>query len=281
MRTDEVYGAAPPPERGSEASRVAELVRLRGFAELPRLLSAERVDELCARLDAVYEVQQAELGREVLASIGELDVARCLLAYDPAFLELARHPRVLAVARALVGDYLVLHLQNGVIVHPQRSHHQGAWHRDLPYQEFVSSRPLAVNVLVCLADFRPETGGTAFLPFSHREERLPSGATMEALAVQPEIPAGSAIVFDSMLFHRAGSNASDRVRRGVNQVFTTGILRQQIDIPGWLPRQNSELHQQAIRDPELTVLLGYDARSAPGVREFRERRIQRARPAPP
>lgn len=268
-----VYGSAPPLQAPSAISQIIELVRIRGFAELPALLSANQVADFCARLDAVYETQEAEFGRDGLQSIGEADLARCPLGYDSEFLELARHPRVLEVARAIVGKYLVLHLQNGVIVQPRRVHHQSAWHRDLPYQEFVSSRPLAVNIYICLEDFSHESGGTAFLPFSHREERLPSKDVVEALEVQPEIPAGSAIVFDSMIFHRAGHNSSNRIRRGVNQVFATGILRQQIDIPGWLPRQNPALHEEAAGDPQLRMLLGYDARTASTVQGYRQRRI--------
>lgn len=270
----QVYGSAPPLQATSATAQILELVRIRGFAELPALLSAEQVADFCARLDAVYETQEAEVGRDALQSIGEVDLARCPLGYDAEFLELARHARVLEVARAIVGDYIVLHLQNGVIVHPQRVHHQSVWHRDLPYQEFVSSRPLAVNVYICLEDFSRESGGTAFLPFSHREERLPSTEVLEALEEQPEIPAGSAIVFDSMIFHRAGRNTSNRIRRGVNQVFTTGILRQQIDIPGWLPRQNPALHEKAAGDPQLRTLLGYDARTASSVQGYRRRRIE-------
>ncbi len=130
-----------------------------------------------------------------------------------------------------------------------------------------------MNIYICLEDFSHESGGTAFLPFSHREESLPSQEVVEALEVQPEIPAGSAIVFDSMIFHRAGRNSSNRIRRGVNQVFTTGILRQQIDIPGWLPHQNPALHEEATVDPELRILLGYDARTASSVQGYRQRRI--------
>lgn len=271
------YSSSSPLESGSASAQILDLVRIRGFAELPALLPADQVNDFCARLDAVYEAQETEFGRQALQSIGEVDLARCPFGYDLQFIELARHPRVLEIARAIVGSYLILHLQNGIIVHPQRKHHQSAWHRDLPYQEFVSSRPLAVNVYICLEDFSRESGGTAFLPFSHREEKLPSLEVLEALEEQPEIPAGSAIVFDSMIFHRAGHNTSGRVRRGINQVFTTGILRQQIDIPGWLPHQNPALHEQAASDSELRMLLGYDARTSSSVYDYRQQRIERLR----
>jgi hypothetical protein len=47
----------------------------------------------------------------------------------------------------------VLHLQNGIINMPNEEHHQSSWHRDLPYQNWTSSEPLACNVFYCLDNF--------------------------------------------------------------------------------------------------------------------------------
>lgn len=274
---DQYYGTNAPSSTESDAARIAELVRIQGYAELPGLLTPEQVHEYSERLDAVYDEQRAEFAEASLESIGEANVVRFPLAYDSKFLELIRQPTTLDVVRTVLGDYFILHLQNGIIVHPQRTHHQSAWHRDLPYQEFVSSKPLAVNVFYCLEDFNHQTGGTMFLPFSHRQEQLPSKEVLGSIQAQPSIQSGSAVIFDSMLFHRAGDNSSDRIRRGVNHVFTTGILRQQIDLPGWLPRQNPEIDQRASADPELRRILGYDARTAESVRAFRLRRLERVK----
>lgn len=266
------YGVEAASEASSHVAHIVELVGIRGYAELPGLLSPQQVQDYSARLDTVYDRQVEELGRDNLRAIGEENLARCPLAYDEAFVDLLADLRVLEVVRALLGNYVVLHLQNGIIVHPHTQHHQSAWHRDLPYQEFVSSRPLAANVFICLEDFSFETGGTMFLAFSHRQEKLPSKGVLESLQEQPRVRAGSAVVFDSMVFHRAGNNVSGRIRRGINQVFTTGIVRQQIDIPGWLPAQNPDLHERALKDPELATILGYDARTADSVLAFRRRR---------
>ncbi len=64
-------------------------------------------------------------------------------------------------------------MQNGVINRPERVQAQTGWHRDLNYQHWVPSKPLAVSALVCLEDFNVETGGTAFLPSSHKFEAFP------------------------------------------------------------------------------------------------------------
>ena len=41
------------------------------------------------------------------------------------------------------------------------AHHQSAFHRDLPYQHFTSSRPIAINALFCADEFTNENGATA------------------------------------------------------------------------------------------------------------------------
>jgi ectoine hydroxylase-related dioxygenase (phytanoyl-CoA dioxygenase family) len=99
------------------------------------------------------------------------------LAYEPIFLELAANPRILKICRTLVADYVTLNQQNGIINPPNgQRYNQAAWHRDLPYQHFTSSRPLAINALFCIDAFTVENGATKVLPASHREEAFPSDA---------------------------------------------------------------------------------------------------------
>lgn len=266
------YGVEASQDIADAVTRHVEAVRIKGFSVMENALSEAEVADLNERLEAVYARQRDEFGEEALVALNEQNVARCLLAYDETFAGLAASEQVLPVVRALVGTYVVLHLQNGILSRPSQEHHQSSWHRDLPYQSFVSSRPLAVNVYYCLCDYSPETGGTMFLPFSHREEQLPSRGYIEANEMTPVVPAGSALFFDSMLFHRAGYNRSTIVRRGINHVYTTGIIRQQIGLPEALGGRYRD-------DPELAVLFGYDNQTPGSVQAFRERRLARLQPS--
>ena len=262
------YGVEAAQDTDDAVARHVEAVRIQGFSVMENALSEADVAALNERVEAVYARQRDEFGEEALVALNEQNVARCLLAYDDAFVALAASEQVLPVVRALVGNYVVLHLQNGIISRPGQEHHQSSWHRDLPYQSFVSSRPLAVNVYYCLCDYTPETGGTMFLPFSHREEHLPSRSYIETHETTPVVPAGAALFFDSMLFHRAGYNSSSIVRRGINHVYTTGIIRQQISLPDALDGRHRD-------DPAHAVLLGYDNQTPGSVQAFRERRLAR------
>lgn len=244
-------------------------LRHRGYCVLPDVLDSAQLSLARKKLDDVYALQERETGREALSAIKDLDLARLPLAYDPWFLELAAQPAVLRFVRQALGEYVILHLQNGIINRPAQRHHQAAWHRDLPYQEWTSSRPLALSALFCLEPFTVETGGTFVLPHSHRWEKLPPAEFVEKHAIPALAPAGSVIVFDCMLFHRAGENRSSTVRRGVNHVYAIPLLKQQIDIP-------RALGDDAVLSPELRQLLGYTSQPAASVTAWRSARLARA-----
>jgi ectoine hydroxylase-related dioxygenase (phytanoyl-CoA dioxygenase family) len=92
---------------------------------------------------------------------------------------------------------------------------------------------------------------------------------MEKHAVQVTAKAGSVLLFDSMLFHKAGYNFSkDRIRRGVNHLYARAIVRQQINLPEMLQGRYAD-------DPFLHMLLGYDAQSSLNVEDFRNRRLKK------
>ena len=58
---------------------------------------------------------------------------------------------------------------------------------------------------------------------------MSAGTKLKAAAVPVECPAGSALVFDSTLWHAAGANVSGADRLAINHQFTRSYLKQQID----------------------------------------------------
>ena len=267
------YGIVERGVASGDAARIAERIRLAGYAVVPGGFSTAEITDFGTRLEQVMARQVEEFGgADRLASIGDALTARCPVAYDEAFLALAAHDRVLAICRELLGDYIILMQQNGVINPSGQRHTQVAYHRDLPYQHFVSSRPLAVSALFCIDPFTIDTGATTVIPGSHRMEQFPSDAVAAELDTPVSADPGSFIVFDSMVFHRAGENRSGRPRRAVNQVFSTPIIAQQISLPDALNGRYAD-------DPALARLLGYDVAPARSVTAWRERRLARAKPA--
>lgn len=266
MRT---HGISEVHLNQGEADALAEEVAVLGHAVVPNVLDEDELAEARERIDAVYARQVQELGGvEPLERINDADLARCLLEYDDFFVHVAANEAVRAVVSRLLGDYVVLMAQNAIINRPRDDHYQHTWHRDLNYQHFTSSRPLAISALYCIDDFNPETGGTYLLPVSHRLEQFPSAEFVEKHQVVATAPAGSVLVFDAMLFHRAGVNSSGSVRRAINHIFTLPFLQQQISLPSALGGRFSD-------DPRLRRLLGYEAPPAASALAWRRQKLER------
>jgi ectoine hydroxylase-related dioxygenase (phytanoyl-CoA dioxygenase family) len=262
------YGVTTAEEATDPVALAVEEIALRGFTVLPDVLTRADIDDYNAAIEQVYAGQCAEVGgEENLARIGDIDIVRCLLAYDNRFLAMATSPRVMEVVRVILGDTYVLIMQNGVVNRPDRLQAQTKWHRDLNYQHWVNTQPLALSALVCLEDFTDEMGGTVFLPASHKSANFPSQAYIADAEYAPTARAGSVILFDSMIFHRAGVNRSNRVRRAVNHVYGRPILAQQIDIPAMLNRE-------APADPWLAAFLGYRWNPVHDVAAWRQQKIR-------
>jgi ectoine hydroxylase-related dioxygenase (phytanoyl-CoA dioxygenase family) len=248
----------------------AEEIRNVGYAVVGGGLAADELQLIREKIDGIYERQLAEIGgEERLRRINDANLARCLVGYDDYFIRLAAHPRLVSLCRRLLGENFILMSQNGVLNRPADEHYQVTWHRDLNYQHFVSSRPLALSALFCIDEFSAETGATYLLPASHKSEAFPSAEYVRAHQRQVEAPAGSVIVFDAMVYHRTGHNRSGRVRRAVNHIYTLPLIKQQISLPRVLGGKFSD-------DPFLRKFLGYETETADSVQHWREFKLSMA-----
>lgn len=238
-----------------------------GYTIIENALSEKELNALRVELDNVYRLQEKEIGKESLKSINEENLARIPLAYSELYAQLAGRKSLISYVEKILGNFFVLHLQNGIINMPNEEHHQSSWHRDLPYQNWTSSEPLACNLYYCLDEFNAQTGATYLLPFSHKFEIAPSVEYMEKHAVQVNAPAGSVIIFNSMLFHKAGYNSSKNIiRRGINHVYVKPIISQQINLPAFLNGKYSD-------DETLAMLFGYKTTLSNSVNNYRKQRL--------
>lgn len=268
------YGVRDRVTADEPISRAVESLRLLGYAVLDAGYTSAQLDALSEAFDAAHQrYLQRHGGVEGLSEIDEHRTVRAMLTLDPTFLDLARNPAVAAICETLIGGYVVLNQQNGIINPPNKqSYNQAAWHRDLPYQHFVSSRPLALNALFCVDAFTGENGSTLVLPATHKQEAFPSAAAVGALAQTITAPRGSFIVLDAMLFHSGGVNTTAVPRRAVNHLYTIPLLRQQVDFPAMFGDRYAS-------DPVLGPLLGYGVQTPSSVAAFLDERRRRLRPA--
>ena len=194
--------------------------------------------------NAVSESDAAELAELVLNSptrtpgVSGYEFVVCLMNHDLRFLKRAMHPTVLELARHQLGGrtepapnafawpeehQILLGSVDGLVAHSGSD--PGWWHMDSPMGQLNQSRPLPdfpilVNAIWMLTPFSAESGGTLVVPGSHRWPRNPAAGDMPEVdneAVYPterhvEGPAGSALVYDSRLWHAVAANRSDQPR---------------------------------------------------------------------
>lgn len=265
------YGASPQTVLDGPIDGHLEELAIRGFTVVPDVVPPNELAEIRKSLDAIYEIQKKEPGDEfTLEQIQEENQVRAPLCYDERFVEIARNPRIIDIVRRCLGNYFLIQLQIGIINAPKTENRQSIWHRDLLYHDYVSTRPLAVSAMLCVDDFNVKTGGTMMIPHTHKVERMPSQEYIAKHAVAIDAKAGSFFIQDSMVFHQAGYNSSDNIRRGINTIYASGLFKQQISLP-------TQLGGKYADDPFLAMLLGYDAEASDSVLGWRQRRWNKSK----
>ncbi|GAA4337562.1 hypothetical protein GCM10023165_15660 [Variovorax defluvii] len=250
-----------------EAEAVEQILDL-GYAVLSAGFSSEEIGHVRQEFDRVRSAYVGRHGEAFLKKLGEFDTIRALLTQgSKVFLDLALNASLMSLLKRLIDGKFILNQQNGIVNPPRQDYSQSAWHRDLPYQHFVSTTPLAINALYCVDDFTVDNGATFVLPASHRSPALGSRAYVERNAVQLIAPAGSFIVLDCMVFHAGGFNGTGEARRAVNHMFNIPYFKQQIQLPRNLDPESLS--------PEARDVLGFNYTEPDSVEDYLSRRAAR------
>lgn len=269
-----VHGVTERRINHSPEHAVVEEIRRNGFAVVRAALTPEEVDYTRQRLDELYADQVAEFGEENISRINDRHIVRSMLAFDDFFLHrVACNDKVLPIIKTMVGQNLSLSSQVGILNPPQGDLYQTAWHRELQYQHFTISRPIALQSLFSIDPFTSETGGTFFLPGSHLHEEFPSDEYVCKHEFQIACDPGDVVIFDALAYHRAGNNRSQNIRRAINNLYTVPLIQQQINISRMMNGRYAD-------DPFLSGLLGYRWQTSDSVIEWRREHLQRNAPRP-
>lgn len=246
-------GSARLPAPTRDWTRALEDLREHGLCVVPGALAPATL----ARVrDALYRAadDDARLGRAARGFVLDQDDGNRrvwnLLARDPLFAALAEHPFALECVRATLGWPALLSNISGNIVGPGAA--AGVLHAD---QVFVPlpwpRRPQGLNVAWCIDEFTRENGATEVVPGSHRLARNPQADDLDLELVPLEAPAGTALVFESRLWHRTGANIAPHAERAaVFSFYTTPTYRTQ---ENWFLTLDAALLERA-SDTLLTLL---------------------------
>jgi len=142
---------------------------------------------------------------------------------------------------------------------PVGSMRRDRFDRDEESSELPMIAPLvAINVIWMLVDFTVRIGATRLVPGSHLSGQQPNGDG-ERDAVQPEAPAGSAIVLDARTWHGTGGHTGSEDRLALLSTFCG---------PQFRPQENLAVgtHDSVVAeaDDDLRALLGFKVWNAYG-----------------
>lgn len=197
-----------------------------GYLFFPQRFTAEEAGVLKTASEDVFGMEREEVWRE---SSGVARTAFAAHQYNEAFRRLGAHPRLLDPVMQLVDGPVYMHQYK---VNAKAAFdgdvwqwHQdfGTWHRDDGMPE-----PRAMNIAVFVDDVTAANGPLLFLPGSHEQGVLEAGHDLQTTSyplwtldrsmvtelaerggcVAPTGPAGSVLIFSSLLVHASPPNIS-------------------------------------------------------------------------
>ena len=209
-----------------------------GWCVLQEAIPAGVVDEIRRRVEIAVE-QHGQI--DELRGVG---ARKGLIAFEQSFSPYLADPRILAIAETLLGPHYRISFTSAQINYPGNP--RGNWHADWPFNQNNAGHVPApypdavfhITTLWMLSPFSQENGGTLILPGSHRSPNNPSGANgVDPLApssreIQACGAAGSALVFDSRLWHATAPNRTDRPRVGMAVRYAPWWLNLDVLMPG-------------------------------------------------
>jgi ectoine hydroxylase-related dioxygenase (phytanoyl-CoA dioxygenase family) len=172
-----------------------------------------------------------------------------ILTDDPVFQEALMNPTVLAMAKYLCGNSVVLSdllcivkQQDDTLTHPLHADQHGTPPPLPPYAQVC-------NVTWTLTDYKKGNGPVAIVPKSHLKGRYPTikegnflreDAPVKAIPI--EAPAGSLIVWHGTTWHGSYPRENAGLRMNIIMVFTRVYMKQIRDFRSTIPKEFLDRH---------------------------------------
>lgn len=198
----------------------------RGYLFFPGKFSAEEAALLKQESETIYATDRKEVWRE---SSGVARTAFAAHTYNEGFRRLGAHPRLIEPVEQILGGKLYMH-QYKVNAKAAFDGEVWQWHQDYGtwQRDDEMPEPRAMNIAVFLDDVTAANGPLLFIPGSHKKGVVDAGhdlattsyplwtldrETVSRLAeeggcVAPTGPAGSVLMFSSLLVHASPPNIS-------------------------------------------------------------------------
>jgi ectoine hydroxylase-related dioxygenase (phytanoyl-CoA dioxygenase family) len=238
----------------------------RGYSVVPAMLEpshCERLKAALARALAQYRPGPTQ------QSVNDRYLMHDLLCRDPIFGHLLEDARLQELVAPLLGASWIMYAFTSSSLPPHGTNYGNRIHVDSP--RWVPGYSFNVGVMWALDDFTADNGATHVLPGSHRSADAPSPELFDRHFVRLTCAAGSMILFDGRLYHRAGDNATGAWRHALTLNACRSFMKQRFDWVRFIPGPIADaLNAQARR------IIGFDTRLPSSLEEFflpEERRL--------
>lgn len=254
-----------------------------GFLQIPSLFSQEEVTFLYKEMQAMREAFTNQDRQEVISEPGSGDVRSIFNVHrlNEVFANLVRDPRVLNVAREILGSEVYIH-QSRINYKPGFKGKEFYWHSDFETWHSEDGMPTmrALSCSILLTDNDDKNGPLMVMPGSHRhfiacvgetpDENYKKSLKKQEVGTPDEVllrhladmggivsctgKAGSVVFFDCNTMHGSNSNITPAPRSNVFFVYNS--LENQLGDPkgNLAPRPEFVAAREGIRALELRPL---------------------------
>ena len=158
------YGVKRQTSLKTDVDRHVENIERNGYSIVDSNFDINTQKHIEAEVMIARNNYVKKYGYDNLKSSDEHNTVRAPFLTSSVFLDVCFNRDLLEIVKKILDNNFYLNQQNVIINPAQEKYNQGHWHRDLPYQHWTSSRPIALNALYCVDHFTIEIGTTTFLP---------------------------------------------------------------------------------------------------------------------
>ncbi|MEB2604807.1 phytanoyl-CoA dioxygenase family protein [Burkholderia cenocepacia] len=243
------------------ASRHQVELETQGWTLVPDIVPPALVDELNAALVPSLARRDAIRIRNGLMDNCN-GTAHHVLADAPCYVDLlANFEKLDSLLIEFFGGKYILNSYGGFINDTDLSTYAHHTHRDIRFHS--TAKRFMLNTLVMLDDFTVENGATLILSGSQNQPEKPADDTFRAHADPITGRCGAVLLFDSRIWHAAGTNRTAFPRRALTLTFTCPFFKQQLDYPRLFGYANA-----ADCSDYLRQVIGFNARTPASLDEY-------------
>jgi ectoine hydroxylase-related dioxygenase (phytanoyl-CoA dioxygenase family) len=169
----------------------------------------------------------------------------------------------------LLGASWIMYAFTSSSLPPHGTNYGNRIHVDSP--RWVPGYAFNVGVMWALDEFTDDNGATQVLPGSHHSAATPSAEDFDRHFARLTCAAGSMILFDGRLFHRAGDNRTGAWRHALTMNACRSFMKQRFDWVRFIPAPIA-----GALSPQARRIIGFDTRLPTSLEEFflpEERRL--------